>query len=218
MDPDDERLVDAGTPGDAAAPEPDPWLPGREVKPPEGEAEPAGPIYTLARKIPAGPLRRFLSTHEVHILPHTVEHARRARRIGTAVFVALIIFGAWYWVIPRTDVRVQAQYHEGLFNAIAVDLRVINDGSLSLAPLHIELVVTDSATGAAMGFYAVNTSLGAHRTFDAKDVAFKGDEIATNYTISITVRFTAGSTQVTRSLDFRTEEPYMNLYYEGRIA
>jgi hypothetical protein len=32
------------------------------------------------------------------------------------------------------------------------------------------------------------------------------------------VRFTAGTTQVVKSLDFRTEEPFMNLYYEGRIA
>ena len=195
----------------------DPWVP-TPAPPPTPEPEPTGPIYSLAKVIPAGPIRRFLSVHEVHILPHTVAHAKRARQVGTVVLVAFIVFGAWYWVIPRTDVRVQAQYHEGLFNAIAVDLRVINDGTVALAPLHVELVVTDSGSGAAMGFYNVTTSLGAHRTYNGEALQFKGDEIATNYTLSITIRFTAGSSPVTRSLDFRTEEPYMNLYFEGRVA
>jgi hypothetical protein len=203
-------------------PDADAWVPspGHEAPAPEGSDQdrPTGPAYTLARVIPAGPIRKFLSTHEVHILPNTVAHARRARRIGAAIFVAFLIFAAWYWVIPRVDVRVQAQYHEGLFNAIAVDVRVINDGSVALAPLHIELVVTDSGTGAAMGFFNVTASLAPHRTYNSESLQFKGDEIATNYTLSILVRFTAGTTQVTRSLDFRTEEPYMNLYFEGRVA
>ena len=209
--PDDDK------PAEPAPPPPeDAWVPTPAPAP--EEEKPTGPIYTLARVIPAGPIRKFLSTREVHILPHTVAHARRARRIGGAVLVALLIFGAWWSVIPRTDVRVQAQYHEGLFNAIAVDIRVINDGSVALSPLHVDLVVTDSETGAAMGFYNVTTTLAPHRTFNGQSLQFKGDEIATNYTLSITVRFTAASESVTRSLDFRTEEPYMNLYFEGRVA
>jgi hypothetical protein len=204
-------------PEQAAPPGDGPWVPTPPPAP-EREKQPTGPLYTLAKVIPAGPIRRFLSVREVHILPHTVAHAKRARQVGTVVMVAFIVFGAWYWVIPRADVRVQAQYHEGLFNAIAVDVRVINDGTVALAPLHIELVVTDSGTGAAMGFYNVTTSLAAHRTYNGEALQFKGDEIATTYTLSLTVRFTAGSTPVTRSLDFRTEEPFMNLFFEGRVA
>ncbi len=195
----------------------DPWVPNRP-KPEAPPPAPTGPLYALAKVVPKGPIRRFLSVHEVHILPHTVAHAKRARQVGAVVLVGVLVFSAWFWIIPRADVRVQAQYHEGLFNAIAVDLRVINDGTVSLSPLHIELVVTDSGTGAAMGFYNVTTSLGPHRTYNGDALQFKGDEIATNYTLSITVRLTAGSTPITRSLDFRTEEPYMNLYFEGRVA
>lgn len=165
-----------------------------------------------------GPVRRFLSTHEVHIIPHRVSHSRRARRALLAVALGALVFSAWWWVIPRTDVVVQAQYHEGLFNTIAFDMKVINGGTTTLAPLHVELVVTDDLTHSAMGFFALNTSLPPHRTLNAQAVQFKGDQITTNYTISITVTFDAGAGRVVRTLDFRTEEPFMNLYFEGRLA
>jgi hypothetical protein len=212
-----EESAPAAAPEDGAD---EPWLPGATGKAEEAPAaeQPSGPAYTLARIIPKGPLRKFLSLHEVHVLPHTVEHLRRARRIGAVVLVAFLAFGAWYWVIPHSEVRLQAQYHEGLFNAISVDVRVINDGSLPLAPLRIEVVVTDNATGAAMGFYNQTTSLAAHRTWNGEDLSFKGDQIQTNYTISIVLRYTAGSAQLVKPLEFRTEEPFMNLYFEARVA
>ncbi len=201
----------------------EPWVPGGP--PPKTAAEvegpsvlPGAPFERLARIIPRGPLRRLLATHEVHIFPHRVAHVRRARRVASAVLVAVLLFSAWYWVIPRTDVRVQVQYHEGLFNAIAVDIRIINDGTVALAPLHVELVVADEATHAAMGFFNNTTSLAAHRTYNPGAVEFKGDEVSTNYTISLLVSFTAGATRATRTFDFRTEEPFMNLYFEGRVA
>lgn len=165
-----------------------------------------------------GPVRRFLSTHDVHILPVSISHRRRLRRAVPAVLVALALFASWWWVIPREDVVVRAQYHEGLFNTIAVDLKVINGGTVELEPLHIELVVTESQNHTAMGFLNVTASLSPHRTFNAQAVQFKGDQLTTEYKISITVAYTAGASQTLKTLDFRTEEPFMNLYFEGRVA
>lgn len=172
----------------------------------------------LLNRVPAGPIRRFLSTHEVHILPHRVSHSRRARRALVVIAVAALVFAAWWWVIPRTDITVKAQYHEGLFNAIAVDMKVINSGTTALSPLHVEMVVTDEANHSSMGFFALNTSLAPHRSLEANAIQFKGDELATNYTISILVSYDSGAGRVVKTLDFRTEEPYMNLYFEGRVA
>ncbi len=166
----------------------------------------------------SGPVRRFLSTHEVHILPAAVSHRRRVRRVAPVLAVAFLVFAAWWWVVPREDVVVHAQYHEGLFNTIAVDLKVVNSGTLELEPLHIELVVTESQNHTAMGFLNVTASLGPHRTFNPDAVQFKGDQLTTDYNISITVSYTAGASHTLKTLDFRTEEPYMNLYFEGRVA
>jgi len=166
----------------------------------------------------SGPIRRFLSTHEVHILPAAVSHRRRVRRVAPVVLVAFLLFAAWWWVVPRQDVVIRAQYHEGLFNTIAVDMKVINSGTVELEPLRIELVVTESENHTAMGFLNVTTSLSPHRTFNAQAVQFKGDQLTTDYTISVTVEFTAGASHTTKTLDFRTEEPFMNLYFEGRVA
>lgn len=145
-----------------------------------------------------------------------MSHSRRARRVIAVIAVAALLFAAWWWVIPRTDVIVKAQYHEGLFNSIAVDMKVVNGGTVTLAPLHVEMVVTDGGNHTAMGFFSLNTTLPAHRSLEAKAVQFKGDEVATNYTIFILVSFDNGRVQ--KTFEFRTEEPYMNLYFEGRVA
>ena len=183
-----------------------------------GDLPPRGLGARLKGLLYTGPVRRFLSTHEVHILPAAVSHRRRVRRVAPVVLVAVLVFGAWWWVVPREDVVVRAQYHEGLFNTIAVDLKVINSGTVELEPLHIKLVVTESQSGAAMGFLNVTASLSPHRTFNAQAVQFKGDQLTTGYTISITVEYSAGASHTLKTLDFRTEEPYMNLYFEGRVA
>ena len=184
------------------------------------EAPDPGPARpsALRRLLHTGPIRRFLSTHDLHILPAAVSHRRRVRQVLPVVGVAIIIFAAWWWVIPRTDVVVKAQYHEGLFNTIAVDMKIINSGTTELEPLHIEVVVTETGNNTAMGFFNTTTSLGAHRTYNAAAIQFKGDQITTSYAISIKLTYTAGSDHVVKGLDFRTEEPYMNLYFEGRVA
>ena len=163
-------------------------------------------------------VRKFLETHDLHILPHRVEHSRRARRAVLATGVALLLFAAWWWVIPRTDVTLEAQYHEGLFNKIAVDMRIDNGGTLTLAPLQVRLVVTDLTQNASVGFLILNTTLAPHRTLNLNALEFKGDQVETSYLISILVTFNTPSGRVTKSFDFRTEEPFMNLYFSGRVA
>jgi hypothetical protein len=180
----------------------------------QGEAEPPTVLERIGRFLRPGPIRSFLSTHEVHLEPYSVAHGRRARRVAAGVIVALLVFSAWYWVIPRTDIHVQAQYHEGLFNRIDVDLRVINAGSIALSPLHVELVVSDAESGQAFAHYSINSSLAAHSTFDPPALTFKGDQIETNYNLSVKVSYNGGAP---RTFDFRTEEPFMNLYFDGRI-
>ncbi len=189
---------------------------GQDAKGPEASAGAAPPRLRGLRV--SGPIRRFLSTHEVHILPAAVSHRRRVRRVAPVVFAAFLMAAAWWWVIPREDVVVRAQYHEGLFNTIAVDMKIVNGGTVELEPLHIELVVTESGNNTAMGFLNVTASLGPHRTFNPDAVQFKGDQLKTTYTISIKVAYTAGASHTLKTLDFRTEEPYMNLYFEGRVA
>ena len=163
-------------------------------------------------------IKQFLEAHDLHILPHRVEHSRRARRAILAAGVALLLFAAWWWVIPRNDVTLAVQYHEGLFNKIAVDLRVDNGGTLTLAPLQVRIVVTDLSQNASVGFLIVNSTLAPHRSFNLKALEFKGDQVTTSYLISVLVTFDTPSGRVTKSFDFRTEEPYMNLYYSGRVA
>jgi len=180
------------------------------------ESDVRWPVVEWLRRRPR--IAKFLETHDLHILPYRVEHSRRARRAVLAAGLALLLFAAWWWVIPRTDVTLVAQYHEGLFNKIAVDLRVDNGGTLLLAPLQVRLVVTDLTQNASVGFLTINTTLAPHRSFNLNALEFKGDQVLTNYLISIVITFTTSSGHVTKTFEFRTEEPYMNLYFSGRVA
>ncbi len=186
----------------------------KPAAPAPDDAQPPIVLERIGRFLRPGPVRNFLSVHEVHLVPYSVAHGRRARRVAVAVVVGLLVFSAWYWVIPRTDIHLQAQYHEGLFNRIDVGLRIINQGSIALSPLHVELVVLDNVTGQSFAHYSINGTLSAHSTFDPPALTFKGDQIETNYTLSVHVSFNSG---VPHTFEFQTEEPYMNLYFDGRI-
>jgi hypothetical protein len=164
------------------------------------------------------PLLDFLETHDLHIIPHRVPHRKRVRQTLAIAVIGLLVFSAWWWVIPRTEVTLVAQYHEGLFNAIAVDMKVVNSGTVALGAVHIELVVTDLGTNGSVGVMRLNTTIAPHRTLDLDAVRFKGDQLTTSYGIFVTLSYDAGNGRVTKTVDFRTEEPYMNLYFQQRIA
>jgi hypothetical protein len=153
-----------------------------------------------------------------HVLPAKISHSKRAQRAIAVIVVAFVIFGMWWWVIPRADIQVRVQYHEGLFNSIAVDVRVINGGTVAASPMRVELVVTHNETGQAMGAINASRPVAAHSIADYDPVEFKGDQIETGYNISLTLRYDVGDGTVTKTLDFRTIEPFMNLYFLARVA
>jgi hypothetical protein len=172
----------------------------------------------LDRFLRRRPLRYYALEHDFHLLPYRVAHSRRARHTIVLGIVGILVFSAWYWVIPRTDVELSVQYHEGLFNSINVDARVVNSGTVALTGLHIELVVTVDGTGEARGGTNATRTLAPHSTLRLDAVAFKGDQLTTTYRISVTASYSGQSGPVVRTFDYVTEEPYMNLYFESPLA
>jgi hypothetical protein len=164
------------------------------------------------------PLRYLALEHDFHLLPYSVSHSKRARRAIVLLLVLLVGLSSWYWVIPRTDALLTVQYHEGLFNAIDIDARVDNRGTVALVSLHVELVVTVDGTGEAVGASNATRSLPAHSVLDLSAIAFKGDQITTNYRISVTARYLTGGEPTVKSFDFVTREPFMNFYFEAPLA
>lgn len=200
---------------------------GGEAGGPEGEPAGGGPpggggrlplFERLDRFLRRKPVRYLALEYDFHLLPYRVSHSRRARRAIAVAVVALIAFSAWYWVVPRMDARLSVQYHEGLFNAIDVDARVINSGTVALSSLTVELVVTVDGTGEAIGSSNASRSLPAHATLEMDPVAFRGDQLTTDYRISVNVRFVGKDGAVVRTFGYVTVEPVMNQYFEDVLA
>lgn len=192
-----------------------------DAPPPPAPAGPRGPRRPLGdrlgRLLRRRPLRYYALEHDFHILPVQVSHSRRARRAIVVVLALLVVLSAWYWVIPRSDARLTVQYHEGLFNSIDVDARVVNQGTVPLNALRLELVVTVDGTGEAVGSSNASRTVPPHSSLEVDAVAFKGDQITTDYRISVTARYAGPDGPVVRTYDFVTEEPFMNQYFEAPL-
>lgn len=191
-------------------------------KPPADAArEPArepSALERIDRFIRRKPVRYYALEYDFHLLPYRVSHSKRARRAIVLVVAAVVAFSAWYWIVPRMDAHLSVQYHEGLFNAIDVDARVVNSGTVSLTALSVELVVTVDGTGEAVGSSNASRTLPAHATLDMDPVAFRGDQISTTYRISVDVRYVGNDGPVVQTFDYVTVEPVMNLYFDAPLA
>src|SRR3972149_1208987 len=70
--------------------------------------------------------------------------ARRLKVVGIGLSLLLPVL-LWGLVIPRTDVTVTVWFNEGMLNAINVDSKVSNAGTLVLQGLEVSVEVFNAS-------------------------------------------------------------------------
>src|SRR3990172_8564462 len=71
--------------------------------------------------------------------------ARRLKVVGIGLTALLLPVLLWGLVIPRTDVTVTVWFNEGMLNAINVDSKVSNGGTLVLQGLEVSVEVFNAS-------------------------------------------------------------------------
>jgi len=72
-----------------------------------------------------------------------MEFDRKFFMVAAAVIVAVLVVIAvlWFYVIPRTELVVTTAYHEGSTNAININVKLENSGTVDIVEIRYEIVV-----------------------------------------------------------------------------
>lgn len=143
-----------------------------------------------------------------------MDRKERALVAMTVAVVVIVVFAVlWYYVIPRADLFVRTVYHEGSNNAIHVNSKVKNQGTVDIEGLTITIVVTNGTHD----FVDEVTGVGGLSPGDSRELKthFFGDQWV-QYTIIVTVDFDSNDEHFSRTFTYTTGD-YMNEVHEDHV-
>jgi hypothetical protein len=152
--------------------------------------------------------------------PHKKFKWTPKKAVAVVVLVGLVLPALLYgFVIPRADVTVRTWFNEGLLNAMTVDTKVINDGTVEVTNLDINISVMKDVKGvevhvADLTGYSSSVGMMSEKKFTS--ITYH-DDMNAKYILEIKVSFDAGGTHITKSYTHRVNEPVMNLYFNDRV-
>ena len=152
--------------------------------------------------------------------PHKKFKWTPKKAIVVGLLVCLVLPAVLYgFIIPRADVTVRTWFNEGLLNSITVDAKVINDGTVEVSNLDLNISVMKEVKGvevhiADLASYSSSVAIFSEKKFDS--INFHDDENA-QYVIEVKVSFDAGGSQVSKSYTHHVDQSYMNLYFNDQI-
>jgi len=192
------------------APEEDtPEEPKKMVKPKAKPKEECEPVEVLEDE-ELGPLPK----------PRKAFKWTPKKAVAVGVLVGLVLPAILYgFVIPRADVTVRTWFNEGLLNAMTVDAKVINDGTVEVSNLDINISVMKDVKGvevhvADLTGYSSSVGFMSDKKFDS--ITFHDDQNA-KYILVIKISFNAGGTHITKSYTHRVNSAVMNTYFNDHI-
>ena len=144
---------------------------------------------------------------------------KKAIAVGFVVCLLLpaLLYG---FVIPRVDVTVRTWYYEGFLSSITVDSKVLNDGSVEVTNLDINISVM-KAVGSYDVYIAQFTgqtpSIGIMSEKNFEGISLHDDQ-NDKYVLQVKITFDAGSQHVSRSYTHHIDGPYMNVFFNDHIS
>jgi hypothetical protein len=144
---------------------------------------------------------------------------KKAIAVGAVLFLILPVV-LYTVVVPRVDVTVRSWYYEGFQNSIVVDTKVINDGSVEVRNLDINVSVLKVVNGLEVYITQLTgqtMSIGSYSEKKFSSIELHDDQ-NDRYVLLVRVSFDAGSRSVHESYTHHIDGPYMNIYFEDHIA
>jgi hypothetical protein len=142
------------------------------------------------------------------------------KAIAVAVLVGLVLPAVLYgFVIPRADVTVRTWFNEGLLNAMTVDTKVMNDGSVEVRNIDVNISVMKVVSGVEVyvtDLTGYSSSVGILSEKKFTSITFHDDQNA-KYIIVVKISFDAGGSHISKSYTHRVNQAYMNLYFNDHI-
>jgi hypothetical protein len=144
---------------------------------------------------------------------------KKAIAVGAVLFLVLPVV-LYTVVVPRVDVTVKSWYYEGFQNSIVVDTKVINDGSVEVRNLDINVSVLKVVNGLEVYITQLTgqtMSIGSYSEKKFSSIELHDDQ-NDRYVLLVRVSFDAGARSVHESYTHHIDGPYMNIYFEDHIA
>lgn len=143
------------------------------------------------------------------------------KAIAVGFLVCLVLPAVLYgFVIPRADVTVRTWYYEGFLSSITVDTKIINDGSVEVTNLDINVSVMK-----VVGPYDVYLAQFIGQTPSIRTMSEKNFEGMTfhddqneKYVLQVKISFDAGSRHFAKSYTHHIDGPSMSVYFNDRIS
>jgi hypothetical protein len=201
------KALEEGSPEDEAPQEPKKPLKPKAVAKakPEEECE---PVEVLEDEL--GPMPK----------PHKKFKWTPKKAVAIGVLVGLVLPVLLYgFVIPRADVTVRTWFNEGFLNAMTVDAKVINDGTVQVSNLDINISVMKDVNGIEVhvaDLTGYKSSVGFMSEEKFSSVTFHDDQNA-KYILVVKISFNAGGTHITKSYTHRVNQAVMNTYFNDHI-
>jgi hypothetical protein len=144
---------------------------------------------------------------------------KKAIAVGVVLFLILPVV-LYTVVVPRVDVTVKSWYYEGFQNFIVVDTKVINDGSVEVTNLDINVSILKVVNGHEVYLTQLTgqtMSLGRYSEKKFSSIELQDDQ-NDRYILLVRVSFDAGARAVHESYTHHIDGPYMSMYFEDHIA
>jgi hypothetical protein len=142
------------------------------------------------------------------------------KAVAVGVLVGLVLPALLYgFVIPRADVTVRTWFNEGFLNAMTVDAKVINSGTVEVSNLDINISVMKDVKGVEVhvaDLTGYSSSVGFMSEEKFSSITFHDDQNA-KYILVVKISFDAGGTQITKSYTHRVNTAVMNTYFNDHI-
>jgi hypothetical protein len=152
--------------------------------------------------------------------PHKKFKWTPKKAVAIGVLVGLVLPVLLYgFVIPRADVTVRTWFNEGFLNAMTVDAKVINDGTVQVSNLDINISVMKDVNGIEVhvaDLTGYKSSVGFMSEEKFSSVTFHDDQNA-KYILVVKISFNAGGTHITKSYTHRVNQAVMNTYFNDHI-
>jgi hypothetical protein len=144
---------------------------------------------------------------------------KKAIAVGFVVCLLLpaVVYG---FVIPRVDVTVRTWYYEGFLSSITVDSKVLNDGSVEVTNLDINISVMKEVGSYDVyiaQFTGQTPSIGIMSEKNFEGMSLHDDQ-NDKYVLQVKITFDAGSQHVSRSYTHHIDGPYMNVFFNDHIS
>ncbi len=108
--------------------------------------------------------------------------------IVIAVIALVILSLSYHYIIPRLEINVVSQYRETSGLSINLDSKVLNEGTLDIKHLSLNITIMNSSGGVVARGEHYDASLSAHSSKSFDNIQFFGDQYE-RYRIVIRVEF-----------------------------